>query len=1131
VAFTELLARSSFSFLMGASSPEALVESAHALGQTSLGLCDRDGLYGCVRAHVRAKELGVRLHVGAELSLASCGERVKRVEFAAQPGRSQSSRSRERAKLSHPVIALLVQSQQGYTHLCQLLTEAHWGLPKGVSRLESDFLRRGVAGLTLLVPVQLGAAGRTVRGWLRLLAGYFAGHGYIAVYRRLDGKDAARLRTAQSWSRESGFPIVASARPLFHEQEQKPLADIVQCIRTGQTLEQAGTALHANSEAYLRSETHLLRWFPEHADWVQRSAKLAEQLLFSLDELNYQFPCTLSDGEDADQRLERLSWEGAKRRYPEGIPSKVSQQIAKELRLITQLKVAPYFLCTYEVVEIARNLKILCQGRGSAANSAVCYALGISAVDPARSNLLFERFLSAERAEPPDIDIDFEHERREEVIQALYSRYGRDRAAMVSEVIRYRGKSALRDVGKTFGLSLAQVDQLSQMLTHWDSADISAEQLRSYGLNPEDDRLKQTIRWAGRLEGSPRHLSVHVGGFVLSKTTLSEVAPVEPAAMYGRTVVPWDKDDIEALGFFKVDVLGLGMLTAIRKALALIFADGALQEPCLTAKGEHSDRPAFDPLDVVTRVPSEDKAVYAMVCEADTVGVFQIESRAQMAMLPRLRPQEFYDLVIEVAIVRPGPIQGGMVHPYLQRRNEGKRGTPPHPALEPILDRTLGVPLFQEQVMQIAIVGAGYSGGEADQLRRDMAAWKKSGKLLRHREKLLQGFAKKGIPTGFGEALFEQIKGFGEYGFPESHAASFALLVYLSAWQKVHFPAHFVCALLNSQPMGFYSPASLVRDAREHGVEVRPVCVLCSEWDCTLEPISANLVAEQELSRGEAPGIKSRYPEAQRAMRLGFRLVRGIGQALGLRIAAVRKVVPLSSLEDLILRARLKKDEVEALAEAGALEALIAGRRQALWAARAPRGFGLFEGVRLEPAAENSVQLPPALRATAALATVQQATVPLPKLQRAEQLVMDYERVGFSLTDHPLCHLRPQLQSRGVVNAKDLRELPHQSQVRVAGVVLSRQRPITASGVVFVTLEDETGIMNLVLFSRVFEKYQHAARHSIMMLATGKLERQLTEQKPKEVGRATPVLHVVVEHLERLALRGKGVHVASRDFH
>ncbi|MBM4363462.1 MAG: error-prone DNA polymerase, partial [Deltaproteobacteria bacterium] len=698
---------------------------------------------------------------------------------------------------------------------------------------------------------------------------------FLAAFRRLDGFDGARLAAVEQAAERHGLAVLATARPLYHTAVRRPLADVLHCIRTGTTLDRAGVALASSAEAPLRSELEMLRLFRERPGWVERAGEVGSALRFSLAEIRYDFPCALAPGETADAALRRLVGEGALRRYPAGTPEGVERQIEKELRLIAELGVAPYFLSTRSIVEIARARRILCQGRGSAANSAVCYVLGITAVDPARSNLLFERFLSAERREPPDIDIDFEHERREEVIQEIYERYGRERAAMVSEVICYRGKSALREVGKAFGLSLDQVGRLSSSLGHWDSVDEGAARAREQGLDPEDPRLRQVIDVARALEGMPRHLSIHVGGFVLSARPLEEVAPVEPARMPGRTVIPWDKDDIEELGFFKVDVLGLGMLTAIRKGLALIHE---LEAP----PGE-----PFDPIEALARIPPEDPAVYAMVSRADTVGVFQIESRAQMAMLPRLRPQCFYDLVIEVAIVRPGPIQGGMIHPYLRRRNGEEPVRAPHPELWPILERTLGVPLFQEQVMQISIVGAGYSGGEADQLRRDMAAWKKSGRLLAHREKLLDGFARKGISREFGEALFEQIMGFGDYGFPESHAASFALLVYASAWLKAHHPAALTCALLNSQPMGFYSPSALTQDAARHGVTVRPPCVVRSDWDSTLEP-----GVEPMRAAGPAPG---ELP----ALRLGLRQVKGLGERAVRRLIVARRARALEDLHDL----------------------------------------------------------------------------------------------------------------------------------------------------------------------------------------------------------------------------------------
>jgi error-prone DNA polymerase len=1058
-AFIELLARSAFSFLRGASLPEQIVSRAKELELTAVALCDRDGLYGSVRAHAAGKELDQRVIVGAELG----------VDAAVERRGSWRTRAREKAAPELPVVALLVRDHEGYTNLCRLLTRAHADLGKGHSALDPAWLAEHARGLIAVIPCprRPGDASTPPPELLGSVREAFGERAAIAVHRHLDRFDRERMMAARSWAHRYDLSLIASARPCFHVPERKPLADVMQCIRLGTTLEAAGTALEGNAEAYLRSELELRRLFADRPSLVDRAGELGEELRFSLAELNYRFPCTLEPGESADERLRRLTYAGLERRYPDGVSEAVRVQIEKELALIAEIDVARYFLSTLEVVEIARRRRILCQGRGSAANSAVCYALGITAVDPARSSLLFERFLSAERREPPDIDVDFEHERREEVIQELYERWGRERAAMVSEVISYRGKSALREVGKVFGLSPEQIERLSQSVIHFEGSEASEKRLAELGFDPAAHTLRQVVALARELEGFPRHLSIHVGGFVLSADPLESVTPVEPGRMPNRTVVPWDKDDIEALGFFKIDVLGLGMLTAIRKALALIHAEGELRR---------AEDEAFDPLEVVARVPAEDPAVYAMVSRADTVGVFQIESRAQMAMLPRLRPSRFYDLVIEVAIVRPGPIQGGMVHPYLRRRSREEDVKFPHPSLEPILERTLGVPLFQEQVMQIAITGAGYSAGEADQLRRDMAAWRRNGKLMRHRARLLEGFAAHGIARDFGEALFEQIKGFGDYGFPESHAASFALLVYLSAWQKAHFPAAFACALLNSQPMGFYSASTIVNDARHHGVEVRDVCVTKSNWDSTLE---------YDALGGPA-------------LRLGLRQVASVREESAERVVRER---PFLDLADCLRRTRLHQGEIDALAEAGAFESLVPGRRQALFSARAPRVGGLFENVRsYEP------------------------EIFLPKLQAAEQLVFDYRRKGLSVSDHPLVHLRADLAARRVITAAELAEAPHGQAVSVAGLVITRQQPGTAKGVVFVTLEDETGFSNLILFRDVFEAELWTVLHSTLLLAHGAVERA------KAPGADVAVVHLMVRKLERLTVPGRDLPHLSRDF-
>jgi error-prone DNA polymerase len=1084
--FAELLATSSFSFLRGASHPEELVRRAKVLGLSAIAICDRDGLYGSVRAFNEARSAGQRSITGVELTLAG----------APKERRARSAKTAGAESSELPTLALLCETHMGYQNTCRLLTLAHAEQPKGESALELGWLEAHAAGLFALIPAprRPGDPSTPNAQYLSRVKAAFGERAAVVMYRHHDGFDEARLAWVLEVARRYGLKIIASARPLFHIPQRKQLCDVLHAIRLGITLDRAGTLLAGNAQAYLRSERQMAALFADHPEWVEAAGALSETLSFQLSELRYQFPCSLEPGESADEKLGRLSRAGLVTRYPGGAPPGVREQVEKELVLIAQMQVAPYFLSTWEVVEMARERRILCQGRGSAANSAVCYAIGVTAVDPAHSNLLFERFLSAERHnEPPDIDVDFEHERREEVIQAIYERHGRERAAMVSEVICYRGKSALREVGKAFGLSLEQIDRLSGTITHWDTAEVNGQRLLEMGFDERDARVKQILALAREMEGFPRHLSIHVGGFVLSSAPLYEVAPVEPARMKGRTVVPWDKDDLETLGFYKIDVLGLGMLTAIRKALASIHAEGDLRPK---PKDGVEVTESFDPINVMARVQQDDPMVYEMVTRADTVGVFQIESRAQMAMLPRLKPKKYYDLVIEVAIVRPGPIQGGMVHPYLRRRNGEELAESPHPCLTPILERTLGVPLFQEQVMQIAIEGAGYSGGEADQLRRDMAAWKKTGKLIQHKQRLLDGFEKKGISQTFGEALFEQIKGFGDYGFPESHAASFALLVYISSWQKAHYPGHFACALLNSQPMGFYSAATITHDAQRHGVEVRDVDVTRSDWDSTLEPVEPSASPNGHLR--------------PRALRLGLRQVKGLSEKCALRIMQARHERPFSSLNEAARRSALRDDEFERLAEAGAFETLLPGRRQALWRARAPRAPGLFEGKSfVEP------------------------EISLPELRAAETLNLDYQHKNLSVGDHPMRHWRARLGSR-VVSAEGLKIHKKGDLVSVAGVVICRQQPGTASGVVFITLEDETGFANLILWRSVYEKFRLPARHSSILFAHGEVERQVRPDGSNLVSAESgesPVIHLLVRSLDRLDVPGRDIHTSSRDFH
>ena len=1033
--YVELLARTSFSFREGASHPHEMILAASAKGMSAIAICDRDGLYGLPRADQQSKETGPRLIVGAELTL----ERDE--------------------DTPHGSVALLAKDQAGYKALCRLLTIAHAEHEKGTAGITIERIAENAGGLVAIAPLEraLVRDGDAVFGTLREAFGEDA---HVAAYRHREPFDTQRIRAAGRAESRFGIRAIVSSRPLYHDPTRRPLADVLACIRLGTTLDQAGTRIAANAQRYLRSDAEMRALFADRIPWVERTSEIAERCVFRLRDIAYRFPGEIAcnPGETADQALRRCVEIGARKYYPSGVPDAVHDTLEKELALIEKLGVAPYFLSVREIVEMARARGILCQGRGSAANSAVCYVLGVTSVDPDRTHMLFERFLSAERAEPPDIDVDFEHERREEVIQEIYRTWGRDRAAMVSEAICYRGKSALREVGKVFGLAKDQLDRLSGLVLHLDPEGKSELRLREVGLDPNDARLSQVLALAAELEGMPRHLSIHSGGFILSAEPLEAVAPIEPGRMADRTVIPWDKDDIETLGFFKVDVLGLGMLTAIRKALEMVHARVSPDDP-------------FDPMFALAQIPAEDPVVYEAIQRADTIGVFQIESRAQMAMLPRLKPKNFYDLVIEVAIVRPGPIQGDMVHPYLRRRTGVEQAEPPHPCLLPILARTLGVPLFQEQVMEIAMKGAGYTADEADGLRRDMASWRRNGRLSRHEQKLLTGFRARGISEAFAAKLYKQIHGFAEYGFPESHAASFAILVYASSWLKVHHPAAFASALLNSQPMGFYSTSSIVQDAQRHGVIVRAPDVCVSAWDSTLE--------DEAL-----------------ALRLGLREIRGLGEKGAQAIVNARAVRAFASVEDLVARAHVAQRDLEALAESGALAALVPERRHAMWSSRAPRAPGLFEGMTIEPSSAITL-------------------APMPVYQ---QLVLDYERLGLSVDDHPMRHVRTEMKKKhGVVTAEGVGRLAHGTRVTVAGLVIGRQRPDTKTGVTFITLEDETGVVNLVVWRDVFDAHWRVARHATAMIVRGHIQRE------------GMVVHVVTQRIDPLLF--DQIDVRSRDFH
>jgi len=1024
-AYAELHCLSNFTFLRGASHPQELVERAAALGYAALAITDECSVAGAVRAHLAARQCGLPLLIGAEFHL-RCG-----LAFVA-----------------------LATGRQGYARLCRLITRGRRAAEKGRYDLGFDDVDALLEHCLVLwlPPRDLADETRAVA-----LAGRirerFAGEAWLAVELLREGDDAARLESLMRIGRRAGLPLVASGDVHMHARARRRLQDAVTAIRLGVPVAQAGHALYRNGERHLRERGRLAKLYP--APLLAATVEIAARCRFSLEELRYEYPRELVPaGETASSWLRQLTEAGMRERWPQGAPQKVRDRVGHELTLIAELHYEPYFLTVHDIVRYARGQGILCQGRGSAANSAVCYCLGVTAVDPAHEEmqLLMERFVSRERKEPPDIDIDFEHERREEVIQYIYGKYGRERTALTATVISYRPRSALRDLGKALGLDPAGIERLTRTLQWWDREAGRVARASEAGFDPESPVLARLFEFAKELIGFPRHLSQHVGGFVISAGALEELVPIENAAMPDRTVIEWDKDDLDALGLLKVDVLGLGMLSAIRRALASVSA----------LRGE--------PL-TLADVPQDDRGVYDMLCRADAVGVFQVESRAQMAMLPRLKPRRYYDLVIQVAIVRPGPIQGGMVHPYLRRREGSEPVDYPGPEVEKVLKRTLGIPLFQEQVMQLAIEAAGFTPGEADQLRRSMAAWKRHGGLGHFHDKLTRGLLERGYGIEFAERIFKQILGFGEYGFPESHAASFALLVYVSAWLKHHEPAAFTCALLNSQPMGFYQPAQLVRDAREHGVEVRPATALASHWECTLED--------------------------DRALRLGLRLVSGLGEAAARRLVAARAQRPFADVQDLATRAALDRRELEALAGADALSGLAEHRHLAFW-----------EVAGSEP------PLPTAPRAGAG-----EGIPLLAAPTEGQDIVADYRSTGLTLRRHPLALLRGKLARERLIPLSDLATLPDGSEVRTAGIVLTRQRPGTASGVTFVTIEDETANANLIVWERVGDAQRRPLLESYLLEVHGRLQRQGV------------VTHLVARRLiDRSALLGSLL-PRARNFH
>jgi error-prone DNA polymerase len=1038
--YAELHALSNFTFLRGASHPGELVEHARALGYAALALTDECSMAGAVRAHVAAKRVGLPLIHGTEIHLAD-----------------------------GPSFVALATSRAGYARLCRLITRGRRAAEKGRYRLTCADLDDGLEDCLLLwLPVldPCGGAGapdrdaRAVDAWQRLerqgrwLRERGAGRLWLAVELLNTGTDRTRLARLLALARTLDLPAVAAGDVHMHQRRRRALADTLTAIRVGRPVALAGHALHPNGERHLRTPARLAEIYPRAL--LDETLAIAARCRFSLDELRYEYPEEIvPPGRTPAAHLRALVEEGVARRWPDGLPAQVRALIEHELSLIADLGYEPYFLTVQDLVAFARSRGILCQGRGSAANSAVCYALGVTEVDPARMTLLFERFISRERNEPPDIDIDFEHERREEVIQYLYTKYGRERAALTATVHSYHARGAVRDVARALGFDALHVDRLARALGWWSGREELESRVREAGFDPANPRVARLIALVRELDGFPRHLSQHTGGFVISRGPLEELVPIENAAMPERTVIEWDKDDLDELGLLKVDVLGLGMLSAIRRALGLV--------------GEFRGRPL-----TLADVPAEDPAVYDMICRADTVGVFQIESRAQMAMLPRLRPRSFYDLVVEVAIVRPGPIQGQMVHPYLRRRSGDEPVGYPGPEVRQVLERTLGVPIFQEQVMQLAIVAAGFTPGEADRLRRAMAAWRRKGGLEPFEERLVSGMRARGYDEGFARQVFQQILGFGEYGFPESHAASFALLVYVSAWLKCHEPAAFCAALLNSQPMGFYAPSQLVRDARAHGVTVRGVDVEVSGWDSSLEPDPAG-----------AP-----------ALRLGLHLVRGLSREGGAALVAARAAGPFGTVQRLATRAGLRRPDLEALAAAGALAGLAGHRRFAGWQVRGVEApLPLFA----EPEIAEGVPL-------------------LPAPGEGDDIVADYRALGLTLGRHPLALLRPRLDGLGWVTAAGLAARAHGEAVRTGGIVVTRQRPGTASGVTFVTLEDETGTTNLIVWRAVADRQRRVLLGARLLGVSGVLQRE------------GEVQHVIVQRLEDRSAWLGSLEARSRDF-
>ena len=1067
MAYAELASISNFSFLQGASHPGELVYQAAALGLSGLGLADRNSFAGVVRGHVATRDVAkehpdFRYVVGVRLIFSD----------------------------STPEVIAYPTDRAAYGRLCALLTTGNRRTVKGDCHLYFSDLDKHSEGVLFIVLAdhEPFSADEFV---LRKLAGMAPGRVWLGANCLFKGSDRARLNRLHELADLCGVPVLAVNDAMYHEPSRRILQDVLSCIRLHTTVYEAGRRLEPNAERHIKSPDEMAHLFREHPAAIAETERLLSLIHFSLDELRYNYPEeTIGNGETAQETLERLSLAGAGKRYPDGVPDRVMKGLQHELELIAQMKYAAYFLTVHDMVRFAREERgIICQGRGSAANSVVCFCLGITEVDPMLVDLLFERFVSTERDEPPDIDVDFEHERREEVMQYLYAKYGRHRCALTATVQTYRSKGAIREVCKVFDVSTDTVEALNGLKWGYYDYGIEAENIRSIGLDPEDPTLAMVFEVVKVLMGFPRHLGQHVGGFVITRDRLDHLIPVSNAAMEGRTVVEWDKDDLDALGILKVDVLALGMLSCIRRAFDLMH----------THYGQDL---------TLATVPAEDPRTYAMIQRADTIGVFQIESRAQMSMLPRLKPAKFYDLVIEVAIVRPGPIQGGMVHPYLKRRLGIEPVSYPSKELEAVLKKTYGVPLFQEQAMKIAIVGAGFSPGEADRLRRSMATFKRTGGVGVFRDKFIGGMLAKGYAQEFSESCFKQIEGFGSYGFPESHAASFALLVYVSCWLKTHYPDAFACALLNSQPMGFYAPSQIIRDAQEHGVEVRDVDINRSDLESVLEAGTEGQDRIWPQHRSMRDDIRS-----NRAIRLGLNFIKGLSDDDANLIVA-RRGRGYDSVRDLWLRTGLGPAVLEKLAEADAFQSLGLSRRDALWAVKGLIGTDGADTLPLFVAAGR-----PGHKA--------EPDADLPPMPPGEEVIHDYRAMSLSLKAHPVSFLRQTLTSRRIIPADALRETPAGRIITVAGVVLVRQRPGTASGVIFASLEDETGLANIIVWPKIFEANRRVVLGARLMAVRGEVQKEglVVHVIAREVYDLTPMLAELTDEPARAALP------AGRNFH